>query len=115
MRRGGSAAGKGRAGEMRAEAFLRSRGYRVVERNARLPGGEIDLVCIDAGTLVFVEVKRRDSRTFGTALASVDARKRARLRSLAADYVQVLAPNARVRFDVVALDGDRTTLHRDAF
>lgn len=110
-----STARKGRSGEMRAEAFLRERGYRIVERNVRLPNGEIDLVCVENGTLVFVEVKRRDGARFGSALSAVDARKRARLRTLAADYAQILAPGARTRFDVVALDGARTTLHRNAF
>lgn len=81
----------------------------------RLPGGEIDLVCVDGKTLVFVEVKRRDGKGFGSALSAVDARKRERLRTLAADYCQILAPSARVRFDVVALDGPSTMLHRDAF
>lgn len=106
---------KGSQGESRAEAFLRARGYRVLQRNARLPGGEIDLICVESGTLVFVEVKRRDCTSFGSALSAVDARKRTRLRALAADYAQIVAPTARIRFDVVALDGGRTTLHRNAF
>ena len=84
-------------------------------RNVRLPGGEIDAVCLDGETLVIVEVKRRDSHQFGSALAAVDARKRARLRAAAADYAQVVAPSAKMRFDVVALDGPRLTLHRNAF
>jgi putative endonuclease len=110
-----SAAAKGRAGEERAAAFLESCGYRVIARNVRLPGGEIDAVCLDGATLVIVEVKRRDGSAFGTALAAVHARKRATLRRLAADYAQVVAPSATIRFDVVALDGDRLRLHRDAF
>ncbi len=105
----------GRAGEAQAEALLRDRGYRVVGRNVRLPGGEIDLICLDGAMLVFVEVKRRDGRSFGTALAAVDARKRKRLRSLAEDYAQIVAPHAALRFDVVALDGTRAALHRNAF
>ena len=96
-------------------AFLRARGYRVLERNVRVPGGEIDLVCLDNETLVFVEVKRRDGISFGSALSAVDARKRRKLRTAAADYAQIVAPNARLRFDVVALDGNRVTLHRNPF
>ncbi len=87
----------------------------MIERNARVPGAEIDLVCVDGRTLVFVEVKRRDGTRFGSALSAVDARKRAKLRAAAADYAQIVAPRARIRFDVVALDDARTTLHRDAF
>ena len=73
------------------------------------------MICRDGETIVFVEVKRRMSRRFGSAVAAVDARKRARLRRLAADYLQIVAPEARARFDVVALDGRRVTVHRNAF
>jgi putative endonuclease len=113
MRR--SASEKGRLGECRAARFLTERGYRVLERNVRLPGGEIDLVCLDGAALVFVEVKSRNAASFGGALDAVDRRKRSLLRRLAADYAQIIAPRARIRFDVVALDGDRITLHRGAF
>jgi putative endonuclease len=105
----------GRAGEDRAADFLESAGYRIVRRNLRLPGGEIDLVCREGDTVVFVEVKARTNDRFGKALSAVDARKRATLRRLAADYVQIVAPNAHVRFDVVAVDGDRMTLYKNAF
>jgi putative endonuclease len=110
-----STTGKGREGEERAVAFLREHGYRVLARNVRVPGGEVDVVALDGGFLVFVEVKRRDGTRFGGALGAVDARKRAVLRRIAADYAQVVAPSAKIRFDVVALDGNRLRLHRNAF
>ena len=110
-----SNAARGREGESRAAAFLEASGYSVVQRNLRLPGGEVDLVCRDGDSIVFVEVKWRSTGRFGSAVSAVHARKRATLRRLAADYVQIVAPNARVRFDVVAFDGERMTLHRNAF
>lgn len=106
---------KGRAGEDRAVAFLEASGYRVLARNVRLPGGEIDAVALDGQTLVFVEVKLRRQAAFGSALSGVDQRKQAKLRRIAADYAQIVAPSARFRFDVVALDGNRVALHRNAF
>jgi putative endonuclease len=106
---------KGRRGEDVAAAFLAERGYRVLARNVRVPGGEMDAVCLDGPTLVIVEVKSRDSRAFGSALRSVNARKRATLRRAAADYAQIVAPGANIRFDVVTLEGRRVTLHRNAF
>ncbi len=106
---------KGRLGEDRASSFLAACGYRILARNVRVPGGEIDAVCLDGPTLVVVEVKRRDSRAFGSALGAVDARKRATLRQIAADYAQIVAPSAKIRFDVVTLDGHRLSLHRNAF
>ena len=109
------ASAKGRDGENRAATYLEARGYRIVQRNVRLPGGELDLVCKDGETIVFIEVKLRNTKSFGSALGSVDFRKRATLRRLASDYLQFMAPNARARFDIVALDGERITLHKNAF
>jgi putative endonuclease len=106
---------KGRIGEDRASSFLKASGFRVLARNVRVPGGEIDAVCLDGPTLVIVEVKCRDSTTFGSALRAVDARKRATLRRIAADYAQIVAPSAKIRFDVVTLEGERLSLHRNAF
>lgn len=106
---------KGRLGEERASDFLAARGYRILARNVRVPGGEIDAVCLDGPTLVIVEVKLRDSRRFGSALRAVDARKRATLRRAAADYAQIVAPLAKIRFDIVTLDGQLVSLHRNAF
>jgi putative endonuclease len=106
---------KGRDGEDRAAAFLEQAGYHIVRRNVRLPGGEIDLVCRERETIVFVEVKLRTNARFGSALTAVDAVKRRKLRRLAEDFVQIVAPNAHFRFDVVAVDGERMTLHRNAF
>lgn len=106
---------KGRLGEDRASDYLAACGYRVLARNVRVPGGEIDAICLDGPTLVIVEVKSRDSRRFGSALGAVDARKRATLRRIAADYAQIVAPAAKIRFDVVTLDGQNLRLHRNAF
>lgn len=105
----------GAAGEDAASAYLQSIGYRIVTRNLRGPGGEIDIVARDGETIVFVEVKARTSRRFGSALGAVDARKRARLRSVAADYLQFVAPNARARFDVLTFEGATPRLYRNAF
>jgi putative endonuclease len=106
---------KGREGEDRAAQFLVDRGYRVIGRNVRVPGGEMDAICFDGPTLVIVEVKRRDSHRFGSALGAVDARKKATLRRIAADYAQFVAPAAPIRFDVVTIEGPQLRLHRNAF
>ena len=105
----------GSAAEERAAAYLRGLGFTILRRNLRGPGGEIDIVARDGDTIVFVEVKARMSHAYGSALAAVNARKRARLRAVAADYLQYVAPDARARFDVLAVDGDTVRLHRNAF
>jgi len=105
----------GRAGEDAAAAYLASLGLRIVQRNVRGPAGEIDIIAREGTTIVFVEVKARRSRSFGTALGAVDARKRKRLRAAAADYLQFVAPGAQARFDVLAIEGDVMRLYRGAF
>jgi putative endonuclease len=105
----------GKTGEATAAAYLESLGYRILKRNLRGPGGEIDLVARDGETLVFVEVKARDGASFGSPLSAIDARKRTRIRSLAEDFLQFLPPATKVRFDVVTVRRGRAELHRGAF
>jgi putative endonuclease len=106
---------RGRAGEEAAAALLEAHGYRIVGRNVRLPGGEIDIIARDGETIVFVEVKARAGGTFGSAAGAVDARKRAKLRAIASDWLQIAAPRAAARFDVVTFDRGHARLHRGAF
>ena len=105
----------GRAGEDAAVALLEAQGYRIVGRNVRVPGGEFDVIARDGDTIVFVEVKARASAAYGRAVGAVDARKRATLRALASDWLQIAAPRAQARFDVVTFDAGRARLHRGAF
>ena len=117
----GSPGSVGRDAERLAERFLTRRSLIVVARNYRCRRGEIDLVMRDADTLVFVEVRRRTSRTFGGGLGSVDRRKRARLVAAAEVFLTVnrIGDDRPCRFDVIAIDGPsrRTTIEwvRDAF
>lgn len=111
---------KGRVAEDRAIAFLVDQGYVVVARNVRCRGGEIDVVATDGDTLCFVEVRSRASRRYGSAGATVDARKQARVTRAATHYLARLStPAPRCRFDVVTLDGGvddvSIALVKDAF
>ena len=73
----------GDAAEDRALAHLRAKGLKLVARNYRTPGrggGEVDLIMREPdATLVFVEVRRRASRSFGGAAASVGSTKQRRI------------------------------------
>jgi Holliday junction resolvase-like predicted endonuclease len=60
-------------------------------------------------------VKARESMRYGSALGAVDARKRRTLRALAADWLQIAAPHARARFDIVTVESGTASLHRGAF
>ncbi len=92
----------GRRGEAHAASYLEQCGYRVLARNARAEGVEIDLVVIRGAKIVFVEVKTRRTRRAGAAHEAVDARKQARLRRGAAAWLREHRSRARaVRFDVI--------------
>jgi putative endonuclease len=97
----------GAEGEARAARHLAGRGYRIVDRNVRAAGVEIDLVARRGALFVFVEVKTRRSRAQGAPELAVDARKQGRLaRGAAAWLREHPQPARRVRFDVIACEVD---------
>jgi putative endonuclease len=94
----------GRRGEEIAAAYLARKGYKVVQRNWSCAAGELDLVVEDGATLVFVEVRTRTGRQFGTAEESITPAKQARLVNLAQAYLQATAAlHPSWRIDVVAV------------
>src|SRR3989344_6550689 len=60
-----------RLGEEIAAKYLLDKGYKIIERNFRKGYGEIDIIAIDKDTLVFIEVKTRTSRKFGSPLEQI--------------------------------------------
>ncbi|MHB9145359.1 MAG: YraN family protein [Symbiobacteriia bacterium] len=110
----------GLEGEELAAAYLMAQGYRLLARNYRCRFGELDLVAVDQGEVVFVEVKTRRSQAFGTSAEAVSAQKQARLLRLADRFLQERGLfDAACRFDVVAVDASvtppRLELIRGAF
>lgn len=99
---------RGAAAEQRALELLQRRGLKLLARNWRCRGGELDLVMRDGAELVFVEVRARSRADFGGAAASVDHRKRARLVHAARSYLAEHAEHADAvaRFDVIAFEAD---------
>ncbi|MGH8446373.1 MAG: YraN family protein [Solimonas sp.] len=96
----------GAAAEDAALRLLERRGLKLVARNARFRGGELDLVMRDGDVLVIVEVRSRSSSRFASAVESVDARKRGKLMLAAQLFVAAHPEHAEraLRFDVVAFD-----------
>jgi len=95
---------RGDAAEASAARFLEARGLVVVERNYRCRLGEIDLIARDGETLVFVEVRLRQSRDFGGAAASISYHKQRRIQAAAGLYLSRLRRTPNCRFDAVLLD-----------
>ena len=99
----------GADGEAAVARWYEKRGYEVVARNWRCRDGELDLVVRQARTFVFCEVKSRTSTAFGAPVEAVTRDKQARLRRLAARWLEDAAPMrpAQIRFDVASvLAGD---------
>jgi putative endonuclease len=112
----------GARGEKLAARYLRRHGFKILYRNFRgRHGGEIDLVCRDHDTLVFVEVKTRTSEDFGRPLEAVNRQKERRLSLGGLAWLRLLGdPDILFRFDVVEVliaegTAPRLELIRNAF
>jgi putative endonuclease len=89
---------------MAARAYLTAQGYKILEKNYRVPIGEIDAVCEKAGRIVFVEVKTRSGERFGAPEESVHAFKQRKLLRLAEWYLKdKRLGDVSVSFAVVAV------------
>ena len=96
----------GRQAEDLAARFLEKKKLRLIARNYRCRGGEIDLVCRDGKVLVFVEVRLRQSTAFGGAAASVTAIKQRRIILAAQHFLMTNAlTNDDCRFDCILMNG----------
>lgn len=104
----------GDAGEESAVRHLEAQGMRVLARNFRVKGGELDIVGRDGATIVFVEVRRRASADFGGAAYSITATKQRRL-VLAARHWLARHGDAACRFDCVLIEGENLEWIKDAF
>lgn len=105
----------GELGEERALKFLQEQGYRVVARNYRFPGGEIDIIARDGETLAFIEVKMRSDERFAPAEEALTPWKRERLIRTARHYIARYRPGVDLRFDVVMIVGGEVRLYKGAF
>jgi putative endonuclease len=95
---------KGQQGEDAALVHLTRQGLKLVERNFRCAGGELDLIMRDGDCLVFVEVRRRRSKAFGGAAASITPTKQRRLVHAAQTFLLRYPRLPPCRFDVIAID-----------
>ncbi|HVM18088.1 MAG TPA: YraN family protein [Gaiellaceae bacterium] len=104
-------------GERRAALHYRLRGYRILERNARAGGNELDLVARRGRTVVFCEVKEKRGGRYGAPEEMVGPEKQRRVRRAAEAWLAAHPEldACDVRFDVVAVSPRRVERLRDAF
>ncbi|MEO8439805.1 MAG: YraN family protein [Spartobacteria bacterium] len=95
----------GARGEKLAARYLRRQGFKVLYRHFRgRQGGEIDLVCRDRDTLVFVEVKTRTREDYGRPLEAIKSSQQRRISLGALAWLRLLGnPDVLFRFDVVEI------------
>jgi putative endonuclease len=112
----------GSRSERAAVRYLKHQGFTIVRRNYRCPHGEIDIVAVEGGTIVFVEVRSTGTEDAERTAASVDDVKQQRLTRLALYFLQqhrLLDRAARFDVVVVTWPADRREPlilhHRQAF
>ena len=95
----------GNQGEYLACEYLKKQGYKILERNFRIRGGEIDIVAQDEDFLVFIEVKTRYSHEYGLPVESMTSWKIRHLLKTARFYVQETNWGDRpYRLDFISVD-----------
>ena len=106
----------GAQGESAAADFLRGKGAQILQMNYRTPYGEIDIIAILEGVLVFCEVKRRSGKLNGAPSEAVTPAKQAHILRTAMLYLQEnRLEDAPVRFDIVEILPDGVKHIENAF
>ncbi len=94
--------------EEQARLFLESKGLITVRCNFKCKCGEIDLIMNDGGTLVFIEVRYRESQGYGGAKESITRSKRVKIERTAHFYLQTFKKIPPCRFDALLIEGNNT-------
>jgi len=110
----------GEKGESMAARYLKKKGYKILEKNYRIPLGEIDIIAKDGKTIVFVEVKSRRSAQFGSPKWAITPKKQRKISMVALQYLKTTEQStAKARFDVVTViatqDKQKIELIKNAF
>ncbi len=102
--------------EKQAGEYLKKQGYEILEYNFYSRGGEIDIIAIHEGYLVFVEVKYRENDRAGHPLEAVSVSKQRSICKCAAYYLKKRGLyDASIRFDVVGILGNKIQVIQNAF
>lgn len=111
----------GKRGEDLACTYLKRHGLIIIQRNYRQKTGEIDIICRDQSSIVFVEVKTRKSLRYGMPYEAVTLKKQAQISRVALDYLtRNKCLDHEARFDVLSIvitaDGNHEIEHlKDCF
>ena len=103
--------------EKEAALYLERQGYEMIESNFRCRNGEIDIIAREGEYLCFVEVKYRSGNGCGSPLEAVTRHKQQTIIQTAEYYLMKnkLPLDMPCRFDIIAIEGEKITLLRNAF
>ena len=95
---------KGNLGENYAAEYLKSRGYKILERNYTNRFGEIDIIAQKDEYIIFAEVKLRGKGSFVRAKESVNKAKQRKIVMASVSYLQSRPEEMQPRYDVIAIE-----------
>ena len=105
----------GKDGEEKACNYLKSKKYKILEKNYRCLYGEIDIIAKYNNTLVIIEVKYRKSAKFGKGYEAVNYTKQQKIIKTLQYYINEKNVKMPVRFDVISIDDNEITHMKNAF
>lgn len=98
---------KGSIYEERAAEFLEKNSYEILEKNYHGKHGEIDLIALRDGQIIFIEVKYRETAKYGYGVEAVDKRKAVRIYKTAEEYlIKNHMEDHNIRFDCISYLGE---------
>lgn len=107
---------EGNIGEVLSVNFLKKQGYKILSINFKTKFGEIDIIALDKDTIVFVEVKRRETLKLGRPIEAIDYRKELKIKRVAEYYLnKTKIYEVNVRFDVIEILGKEISHIKNAF
>jgi putative endonuclease len=106
----------GKEGEQKAIEYLKQKGWKILVQNYRYKHGELDIIGLDKGVMVFVEVKYRKNNNFGFPEDFVNDHKIGMVRKTALNYILKEDWRNDIRFDIISITGNEIPEHfEDAF
>lgn len=106
----------GSKAEAKACLYLEKINYKIIQKNFRCPSGEIDIIALHEGYIVFIEVKYRKTNEKGYPREAVNYYKQRNITKVASYYLLINgAYNTNCRFDVVEITQESIQLIQNAF
>lgn len=98
-------------GEQLAVKHLKKCGYKILSKNYKNKCGEIDIICKNKDTIIFVEVKTRTNKNYGDACEAVNLYKQKKIISVSKYYLLKNKNNLMIRYDVIEVYLEKDNLN----